>query len=110
MSFLAPGLDEDVVDTVLEDSESTDAGTNAGASACNLVNWPPKALPPAVPFWTVGCAVVGRPLPLPLLLFPLDDFCSRDSVEAAAAVLGGAIFNVLKEGWWRRASEMMMNL
>jgi hypothetical protein len=109
LSFLAPGLDEDV-DTALEDSDSTDAGTNAGASACNLVNWPPNALPPAVPSWTVGCTVFGRPLPLPLLLFPLDGFCSLDSVEAAAAVLGGAIFNVLKEGWWRRASEMMMVL
>ena len=95
---------------MLEDSESTEAGTNAGASACNLVNWPPKTLPLAVPLWTVGCAVVGRPLPLPLLLLPLDVFCSLGSVGAAVAVLGGAMLNVLKEGWWRRGFEMTLIL
>lgn len=98
MSFFGPGLDE-AVDIVLDVSESTDAGTNAGASACSRVNWPPNGLPLAVPFCTLCCVVAGRPLPLPLLRLPLDGFCDLGS-GSGVAVLGGAMMVVVVEGRW----------
>lgn len=97
---MGPGREE-VLDTVLDVSERTEAGTNAGASACSLVNWPPNALPLAVTFCTVCCVVAGRALPLPLLLLPLEGFCSLGSDGTAVAVLGGAMFAVRVEGRWR---------
>lgn len=94
---------------MLDVSENTEAGTKAGASACSLVNWPPKALPLVVPFCTICWAAAGRPLPLRLLLFPVDVFPSPGSVGVAVAVLGGAMFdNLMQDGWRQRFGNTLV--